>query len=101
MKDMDDILAISATFDIKAETLAATLLEQADDSLKDFSLEQIVLSPKGSAKRRYSSDVDLLRKKYYEHETALMIEVNRRGLFDTLPQGLFLRLEENYKDAEN
>lgn len=100
MQQMDDILGISAIFDIRVETLAATLLEQADGGLQDFGLEHLVVAPIGSEKRRYSKDVEGIRKKYYDHETALMIQVNRKGLFDTLPDGLFLRLDEEYKDAK-
>lgn len=96
MEALEDILEIFANFDIRLETLAATLIAQAEGNLKDFGLEDIVVVPIGSEKRRYRRDVDLLKKKYYDHDPALMVQVNRKGLFDTLPQGLFLRLEEEY-----
>ncbi len=99
-EDIKEILGISATFDIKVETLASTLLAQADGALKDFNLDQIVVAAKGNARRRVGGDVEEVKRKYYDHEVALMILANRKGLFDTLPQGLFLRLDEDYEDAK-
>ena len=96
MEALEDILEISANFDIRLETLAATLLAQAEGQLKDFGLEHIVVEPIGSAKRRYRRDVDVLKKKYYATDEALLLQANRKGLFDTLPQELFLRLDEAY-----
>lgn len=100
MKELTDILSISAIFDVRAETLAATFLAQADGTMKDFGLEQVVVAPKGNARRRSSYDVAEVKRKYYDHDTALLIELNRKGLFDTLPERLFLRLDEEYKDAK-
>ena len=100
MKALDDILSINAIFDIRVETLAATLLAQADGTTKDIDLEQIVVAPISAARRRVAHDVEAIRRKYYDHETALLIEINRKGLFDTLPERLFLRLDEEYKDAK-
>ena len=100
MKELDDILAISAIFDVRAETLAATFLAQADGTLKDFGLEQVVVAPIGNERRRVGNDVEEVKRKYYDHETVLLFQLNRKGLFDTLPQRLFLRLDEEYKDAK-
>lgn len=96
MKEADDIFTVFADFDIRAETLAATLLAYGDDSKEGFTLEQTILAPLGSMARRAGNDVAGVRKKYYDHETALLIEVNRKGLFDTLPPQLFLRTDEEY-----
>lgn len=93
---LSDILSISAIFDIRAETLAANLLAYADGEMQGFGLEQVVVAAKGMARRRVDHDVAEVRKKYYEQDTALFIEVNRKGLFDTLPERLFLRLDEAY-----
>jgi len=100
MEALEDILEISANFDIRLETLAATLIGQAEGQLKDFGLENIVVAPIGTEKRRYRGDVDVLKKKYYDHDPALLLQANRKGLFDTLPQGLFLRLDETYESAK-
>lgn len=100
-KDLDDILSISALFDVRVETLAATFLKQADGALEDFGLEQVVVSPKGGARRRVGNDVERVRQRTYEEEhTVLMMEVNRKGLFDTLPSGLFLDLDQDFVDAK-
>lgn len=96
MEALEDILEISANFDIRLETLAATLLAQAEGQLRDFGLEHIVVEPIGSAKRRYSGDIEVLKKKYYATDEAILLRANRKGLFDTLPQELFLRLDEAY-----
>jgi len=93
---LSDILTISAIFDIRVETLAATLLAHADGEIDEFGLEQVVIAAKGDARRRSGKDVAEVRKKYYDQDTALFIEVNRKGLFDTLPQRLFLRLDEQH-----
>lgn len=100
MKALEDILSISAIFDVRTETLAATFLAQADGNLKDFGLEQLVVAARGNAKRRSGNDVAGAKRKFYDHDTVLLIEVNRKGLFDTLPERLFLRLDEEYKDAK-
>lgn len=100
MENVEDILSISAIFDIKVETLAATLLAQAEGNLKDFGLEQMVVAPKGSDKRRYSNDVEKVKRKYYDHDIALLLEANRKGLFDTLPEHLFVRMDEAYESPK-
>ncbi|MEM1119168.1 MAG: hypothetical protein AAGJ18_01885 [Bacteroidota bacterium] len=97
MEDIKELLSISAIFDIRAETLAANLLSHAEGDMKTLSIEQIIIAAKGDAKRRSAKDVAEVKKKYYDHDTALLVEVNRKGLFDTLPDRLFLRLEEPYE----
>ncbi len=99
MKDDDDIQAIFAAFDMRAETLTATLLAQAEGMTEGFDLERTVVAPLGSNGRRAGKDVAEIRKKYYDHEDVLYIEVNRKGLYDTLPKHLFLRTENDYESA--
>jgi len=96
MKEADDIFSVFAEFDIRAETLAATLLSYGNDSKESFTLEQTILAPVGSIARRAGNDVGKVKKKYFDQETALLIEVNRKGLYDTLPHQLFLRADEEY-----
>jgi|GEM_PF-1951737 len=92
----DDILDIAAIFDIRAETLAANLLTRESGN-ENFGIDQIIISPIGSARRRVAEDVAEIKRKYYEgQDNALMIEINRKGLFDTLPERLFIKLEKEY-----
>jgi len=97
MKALDKILAISASYDVKAETLAAALLHEANGLTEDVGMDQVVVAAKGASRRRIASDVAAVKRKYYDEDVALFIEINRKGLFDTLPQGLFLRLEGEYE----
>jgi len=95
-KDLEDILDIAAIFDIRAETLAANLLTRASGH-EHFGIDQIIVSPIGNARRRVAEDVSEVKRKYYEgQDTALMIEINRKGLFDTLPDRLFIKLDKEY-----
>lgn len=96
MSDIDDIKSLNASFDIRVETLAAALLSKSAGVKDSFGLEQVVVSPQGTLKRRSSHEVKSVRTKEYEGDRVLFIEVHRKGLFDTLPDGLFLRREENY-----
>ncbi len=93
MKELKDI-AFSTTFDIKVEAVAATMLSQ-DEGL---SLEQLVVAPKGSAKRRSNHEIKEIRRKDYDYDAVWLLEINRKGFLDTLPENLFLRLEDDYPD---
>ncbi len=101
MKELIDLLMITALFDIRVETLAATLISKSEgfEEAKAIDLEQVVVSPLGDAKRRSGMDVKAVKKKHYDEETVLFIEVNRKGLFDTLPERLFLDLDAEYENA--
>jgi hypothetical protein len=91
-----DILSINALFDIRAEALAAALLARAAEAQEKLDVEQVIVAPQGTARRRSNREVKAVRKKQYEQDTVLFIEIHRKGLFDTLPEGLFLRLNEEY-----
>ena len=91
MKELNDI-QFSALFDIKVEAVAAAILSQD----KGLQLEQVVVVPKGSAKRRSNHEIREIKKKPYEHDTVWLMEVNRKGFLDTLPENLFLRIEEDH-----
>ncbi len=54
------------------------------------------MAARGHGERRSGKDIAEVRKKYFEQDTALMLSVNREGLFDTLPPRLFLRLDESH-----
>lgn len=94
MKELKEI-RFSTLFDIKAETVAAAMLAQ-DEQL---NLEQLILAPCGTARRRSNHEIRAIRKRFYEYDEAWLIEINRKGLLDTLPENLFLRIEEDYPDS--
>lgn len=95
MKELKD-LRTATFFDIKAETVAAAMLEQDTD----LHVEQIVISPKGAGQRRSGHEVRGIRKRKYEFDEVWLIEINRKGLLDTLPENLFLRIDEDYPDSK-
>ena len=97
MTELDEIRNISAGFDIRTETFAVNLLKQAMELNEQIGLDHILVNPIGDRKRRISRDVAEVKKKYFEHDTVLQVNVNRKGLFDTLPERLFLKLG----DVEN
>ncbi len=91
MSELNDIRKISANFDIRAEALAVNLLKNSKDLNENLSIEQLLVNPLGDRKRRVENDVQEVKKRYFEQDTALQINVNRKGLFDTLPENLFLK----------
>lgn len=96
MTEAKDILSIHALFDIRAEALAAALLASSETQT---DVEQMVIAPIGSARRRSRHEVKSIRKKHYHEDAVYFIEVHRKGLFDTLPERLFLKTTEDYPDA--
>lgn len=93
MADKKGNLPISPHFDIRAETLAATITGTLVNGIK-VSAETLLVAPIGDRKRRSSRDVSLLRTRYFDHEDMLQIEVNRKGFYDSLPLHLFHKLDE-------
>lgn len=91
MKSLRD-LEYRAVFDIRPEVLAAALLKQDPD----LEMEQLVLAPLGQARRRSGKEVQQFQKRYFPEMEVWQIGMARKGLFDTLPEGLFLRTEEDY-----
>ena len=100
MTKKQDITSINALFDIKAESLAARLLNLASEKGKRFEIDQILIAPQGDAKRRSHFEVGAVKKKEYGNEEVFQLEIHRKGLFDSLPQGLFLRKDDSKKDAK-
>ncbi|MEN9609882.1 MAG: hypothetical protein RLZZ628_696 [Bacteroidota bacterium] len=77
-------------FDIKAEAFIAALLEENPT----LELEQMIVSLQGLARRRSGYEVSQVKTKQYDdRETVCHISVQRKGLYDNLPKGLFLTLE--------
>jgi hypothetical protein len=82
-------------FDIKAETFIAAMLEENPN----LELEQMIVSLQGLARRRSGYEVSKVKTKQYDdRETVCHIAVQRKGLYDNLPQGLFLTLETGAQD---
>lgn len=93
MKDLKE-MRYRALFDVRAEVIAAELLAQ-DATL---TAEQIIVAPRGHAQRRSHHEIREIKKRFYAEEV-WQIDVNRKGLFDTLPERLFLRLDDDYENA--
>ncbi len=71
--------------DIRAEILLANLLESG------VSMEELVVSPVGLFRRNFQNDVgkaDILELQR-SAQKRIRLEVNRDGLYDALPEGLF------------
>jgi hypothetical protein len=97
MEPSTSIIAVKALFDMRAEAFIAMMLAQnAEKTL----LEQWLLVPAGALKKRSAEDVATVERKSYHDETVYHVKVNRKGLFDKLPQGLFLDLESPYDNAK-
>lgn len=71
--------------DIRAEVLVSGLREQEYDPERTLILRQ------GDARRGFSKDIEMLRSEYSQYDLTdyLYIYVNRKSLYDELPEGLF------------
>lgn len=83
----------SPLFDIKAESLAATLMGKPWEGEK-LSIDNILMAPVGDLKRRSGKDVSKIRTRYFDHEDVLQIDTNRKGFYDSLPPHLFHKLDK-------
>lgn len=72
--------------DFKAVTLAAELIEQGK-----VANDEIVILPVGPKKRAYAKEIDGITtyQSVYRNREMLAININREGLYDMLPEGLF------------
>jgi hypothetical protein len=85
--------------DFKPEAVAASLLEQG------YNPEQIQIVREGYGKRGFSKEIEEVKLQYslQNQMDMLHIRINREGLYDMLPQGLFhqpLYREKLHKDKE-
>jgi hypothetical protein len=72
------------SFDIRAEVLMADLIENG------LSADEFVVIPAGTLKRKYSTDIRKAEVlKATPGKPVLVIQVNRDGIYDALPEGLF------------
>lgn len=71
--------------DIKAEVLAASLIEQG------YLADHIFMTREGAARRGWNKDIDELQVEYsqYDLKDYLYIKTNRPGIYDILPEGIF------------
>ncbi|QJD96540.1 type VI secretion system baseplate subunit TssG [Mucilaginibacter robiniae] len=72
--------------DFKAVTLAAELIEQGS-----VAADNIVILPVGPQKRAYAKEIENVTNytSIYRNRPMLVININREGLYDMLPEGLF------------
>lgn len=72
--------------DFKATTKVAELLENGD-----IGKDNIAILPVGPARSAYAKDINGYSSYYSENllKDCLIVEVNREGLYDMLPEGLF------------
>lgn len=78
--------------DYKPEVIAALLVDHG------FDLDQFIFLRKGNAKRGFSKDIAEINLKNLGdgfNDNIVEISVNRRGVYDGLPQGLFHRIGPN------
>lgn len=71
--------------DIRAEILLANLLESG------LAMDDLVVSPVGLFRRNFQNDVGKaeLLELQRSHRKKIRLEINRDGLYDALPEGLF------------
>ncbi len=71
--------------DLKAEVVLADMLEDG------VSLDELILNPLGLTKRAFGRDISQTRWAESQHMTKrwLQIDLNRSGLYDLLPEGVF------------
>jgi Type VI secretion, TssG len=90
-------------FDISVEALAATLMDCFDEDF--FSVEQFLIAPKGHLTRTIHKEVEYVSDPFYDNDDLqyLNLEINREGLYDTLPAHVFIevdtKLETNSEKA--
>ena len=94
-QDESDVINVNALFDIRVESLANALLDRD----AQYSLDQVIVEPMGNGRRRSGLDVEEVRRKHYDDEEVLLLKINRKGIFDTLPQGLFIDTDPSKYDT--
>jgi hypothetical protein len=78
---------------LKAEALCAEILDNG------FSFDQLVLRPTGSFRKSFRTDFTIAEQKDPQEEQ-LEIQVNRDGIYDRLPEGLFHQTKGNSKTSD-
>lgn len=72
--------------DFKAVTLAAEIIEQGQTGI-----DQVIILPVGAQQRAYAKEIAGVStyESRYRNREMLAISINREGLYDMLPEGLF------------
>jgi len=72
--------------DFKAVTLAAEIIEQGQTGT-----DQVIILPVGAQQRAYAKEIAGIStyQSLYRNRDMLAISINREGLYDMLPEGLF------------
>ncbi|MEO3405622.1 type VI secretion system baseplate subunit TssG [Mucilaginibacter sp. CAU 1740] len=72
--------------DFKAVTLAAEIIEQGDTPA-----DRVIILPAGPQQRAYAKEIADIStyQSMYRNREMLAISINREGLYDMLPEGLF------------
>jgi hypothetical protein len=68
---------------LRAEALCAALLERG------YSFDDLVIKRLGTFKRSYRNDIEAVTVKTDDGDGQLELSVNRDGIYDRLPEGLF------------
>ncbi|WP_346854006.1 hypothetical protein [uncultured Draconibacterium sp.] len=77
-------------YDIRAEAVLAELIENG------MNQDDYVAVSKGIFKRRYARDIDAVEELKLENSQQLLaFQINRDGIYDSLPEGLFHRKSGN------
>lgn len=77
----------------------------ADLVAKGMPMEDLVVIPKGLFKRNFHRDIDEVQLTEYDYHKGerVVLEINREGLYDALPEGLFhqpMQVGQREKDKE-
>ena len=77
----------------------------ADLVAKGMPMEDLVVIPKGLFKRNFHRDIDEVQLTEYDYHKGerVVLEINREGLYDALPEGLFhqpMQTGQREKDKE-
>ncbi len=82
--DKISVIIQNILFDFKAEVLIGDLIVNGLES------EDFITIPKGTFKRRYARDIDSTEEIKFENgQKVVAFYLNRDGLYDSLPEGLF------------
>ncbi|GAB2556384.1 hypothetical protein [Spirosoma areae] len=81
--------------DLRAEVVLADMLDQG------ISLDDLILNPVGAFRRAFGRDINRTEwvESQYSSQRWLQIELNRNGLYDLLPEGVFHQPTTNETSA--
>lgn len=88
-----------AAFDVSVEAFAAALIENHP---KIKNIEQVMIRPQGHSNRQKGTEVISVEGSVFDKDgkELLYVDVNREGLFDSLPDMLFFKEKQFEDDVE-